>query len=1155
MLGNTPTTRGPVFPTEGVNEKLLNEVTDLTAPGHYKFIAQYAPHMRYWRDRDRSQKRLTRRLKAVVNDGEEEESDDDGCRFSRMCSCLFPSLRSGEKKEYNKKEALGFATTSGAKRFFQSIIWEQPMLAMCVWAFLFVCETAMVVLYVLQTTRTFDVSWMHYSERNFSWFAYVQTVLSIVLLSQLFFAYSVSVYTIAVVLLTSGYQIVTFLVAFFAELRWVSRMYVPLFLRCWPMRQYFLFLLDAVAMLRPRNHKLDVIRLSAGPLTYFLAVFFTTGCIFHIHQLFRGQHVNIGVAMYWLMVTISTVGFGDVVPYGPDGRVIAIVIIFFFMAKMPSWIMLVISTMKLLNKFPSYSGRRRHIIVYGHVKYEEAIALLEEVFVVYPMKSVCFCNNNYTPDVKAIGRNPRYRLRSTFLEIRVLDQRTLLRLKVREAAAIIIFPSSGGSTTTRDDDVMLSSVIFQRHAPQVQQFLRLRFGLHVRLLRERNKTVIDQQMKTIMATALLLPGVVPFLVNLVNTSSSHGTSSPTLWKKSEQDNWKELYEYSRRNVFGTHPVPWYFVHIPLSRVIRLMKIHDILIVGVEEGARRLMRLDLEYLLEAEDTLLFLHERGTNTIERALVALEPCENGNNYSHNNTNNSNSGRDGVEPFLSGDAGIRKTFHAVNTYLSPGASQQDLFEFGMDAADSDDDNGKIFYPFNRSFDLNDAEMEGIGHDESPGKFNSSRMETQKIRRKGKKYSPQLDHVRELREKLLSQSFVNKNPCGVPLSELPLGGSLSVLRDLLRCHSCILSDNNSIDQPIGRLEQQINDILTHVAHEYLHGYGASDDPEYFLYIDQVAAFKKPPLQSLYDTYLNKSVSRFELVQMMRCIQAIHDNSRLTVLTVQELSYDFLQWWNRAFGHPLRYIRGLSTLETHLDYALSKGGGITKVRGLLLYSSQLGTWDFDDVPLITVENNIRALLEWASLRQRRDNNGESTELSTSTEQNLVVELQSFKSCVYVTPHHKDEEWRRRGEEQFQYSLAFMMGRCFSTNMLHTIFIHAQRDHRIMQFFEMVLCLRTQTDLFDVNAWCNSRQTSPTLFKVCGNQLLHFQTFGDAFAFLLARRSWVAIGVFRQFPQSEAVQGTPRYFITNPSLDMPLRPDDVMYALVATGATSDAHNTY
>ncbi|KEG09334.1 putative Ion transporter channel [Trypanosoma grayi] len=132
----------------------------------------------------------------------------------------------------------------------------------------------------------------------------------------------------------------------------------------------------------------------------------------------------------------------------------------------------------------------------------------------------------------------------------------------------------------------------------------------------------------------------------------------------------------------------------------------------------------------------------------------------------------------------------------------------------------------------------------------------------------------------------------------------------------------------------------------------------------------------------------------------------------------------------------------------------------------------------------------------------------------------------------------------------MMGRCFSSNMLQTIFIHAHRDHRIMQFFEMVLCLETNGDYFDVDAWMNRKKKSPTLFQVCGNQLLHFQTFGDAFSFLLSRRSWVVIGVFRQFPKSEGLPGLPRYFITNPPTEMPLRADDVMYALSLSSATGE-----
>ena len=213
---------------------------------------------------------------------------------------------------------------------------------------------------------------------------------------------------------------------------------------------------------------------------------------------------------------------------------------------------------------------------------------------------------------------------------------------------------------------------------------------------------------------------------------------------------------------------------------------------------------------------------------------------------------------------------------------------------------------------------------------------------------------------------------------------------------------------------------------------------------------------------------------------------------------------------------------------------MTKVRGILLYCSQMGPRDFGDVPIFSVENSVRDLLDWNE--QAREG------LQGVPEQNIVAELQSFLSSIKVSPFHTDSVWRSRGEVNFQDSLAFMMGRCFSSNMLFTLLIHSHRDSRIIKFFEMVLNLTSTAEMFDKAVWTNRTAQSQTLFKLCGNQALHFQTFGDAFEFLISKRQCVAIGVFRLFPASEMLSGTPRYFVTNPPMSMPLLVEDIIYCL-------------
>jgi voltage-gated potassium channel Kch len=63
---------------------------------------------------------------------------------------------------------------------------------------------------------------------------------------------------------------------------------------------------------------------------------------------------SFGLALWWAVVTVGTVGYGDVVPHTPAGRAVAAAVILFSMAFIPTVTALVVAT--LFNKIQ----RRSH---------------------------------------------------------------------------------------------------------------------------------------------------------------------------------------------------------------------------------------------------------------------------------------------------------------------------------------------------------------------------------------------------------------------------------------------------------------------------------------------------------------------------------------------------------------------------------------------------------------------------------------------------------------------------------------------------------------------------------------------------------------------------------------------------------------------------
>ncbi|CAJ1023167.1 Ion channel/Calcium-activated BK potassium channel alpha subunit, putative [Leishmania lindenbergi] len=1063
---------------------------DLTV-SHRSRNQNLPPLKRYWRTRS------VRRNHTQLNELGELENQ---LLPARSLSRLNTTTNSGESD---------FTYISGPKYFFQQLVRQYPLAAFFVWTFLFLVELSMVLLYLIQSTMSYDVTWMHYDTQERSGWFYARTLLSVISLVQLFFAYSLSVMTITVVLITSIYQIIIFFVSIPSNLAWVSCLYVPYFMRCWPMRQYFLFILDSVALMMPRNRKLDLLRLAAGPLTLFICMVFSASGVFRIDQCFQGYPINMAVSIYFVVVTVSTVGFGDVTPQTQDGKAITIVIIFIFIAKMPTFIRVIRSTAKILKAYRSYTGRRNHFIVYGHLNREEVVSILDEVFCLYPMKSVCFCSKWFAPDVLSIGRHPTYRLRSTFLIVDTLDSFALRRMKAQDASAIIILPIREGYSSRVDDDVMLAAIIFERFVPKVPQYVWLRYGLHAKLLKGQRSCVIDEHIKkNIMASALLLPGIVPFLVNLVRSAWAEGVEPADLWTENGIEQWKSQYEYSRRNVLSTCLVPLRFVGATLGRVVANFKYRDVLIVGVEENERRVMRFDLNYRLEEQDVLMAVYERTRNSLSRAL---------------------------EEFSSPGPVNEAAGETYGANFCQGLNSEELLHTNMNSS-------FVFYPYKSSASLCDmvppqtpATSDGADTADKGDGHIDSKPEDEAL------------SLEEVRRALMNIAGIVRAPRGIPLASLQLRRRTAAhLWHLTQRHRGLLLD---LSMPVEDREEalrdvtdQINSSVLKAADMYLAAMSEQDrqamelkhQDEVFLFIDQTSSILRKTTTSVYEDVISQTIAQYELYVMMQCICAVHAHSRLTLLTLRRYPPHFFQTWKDTFGTPLRYIRGQGSLDSHLNYALTVDTDVTKVRGILLYCSQMGPRDFGDIPIFSVENSVLDLLEWNE--QTRDG------LSGAREQNIVVELQSFLFSIKVSPFHTDAVWRTRGESNFQDALAFMMGRFFASNMLITILIHSHRDSRIIKFFEMVLNLTSTANMFDKAVWANRSAQSQTLFKLCGNHSLRFQTFGDAFEFLLSKRQCVAIGVFRLFPASEMLSGMPRYFVTNPPMCMPLLMEDIIYCL-------------
>lgn len=1021
---------------------------------------------------------------------------------------------------------------TGVKYFFQIFIRQYSVVTLLVWVFLFLAEAAMVVLYVWESfMEGVGESWRNYDRTEWSYFFWCRVTLSVVLCSQLFFAYSVSIPTISIVILTTMYQLVVCLVALISTKGSITRMYIPFFLRCWPMRQYFLFVLDSIALMSPRRRKLDLFRLASEPLTLFICLLFTTACFFHLDQSFRGYPINIGVALYFVVVTVSTVGFGDVVPHTAEGKAIVIIAVFVFLAQMPLFIQAILSTISIYKSYRSYHGPPGHFMVYGLLTAADVVSILDETFSLYPSTPIVFCNSEFSDDVLALSSNPAYQSRSTFLTIDALNAPSLERIKASSSSGVVIFPLDPSHSPRVDDDVMLAACIMKRRVPSVPQYLWLRYGLHTSLLQKQSVIRENYIKKAILSTALLLPGIIPFLVNLIRSAWTGGADPQELWERKGIWDWKNQYRYSRRQRIGCFACPAAFIGMRLRDIISCHREKDLLMLGVHRPYSPFHGVfpDLEYKVCVVDRLVLIYDPS--------------------SHKNFQHSSSALQEL---------WAEEFHR-------GRVRESFLAFGKD--DAEENGGGSVEVYN-SFCNNEKVFHEGNEENKEIKNNNLRREElttalplspsfcantvipnnlkNEIVESGENYSESGPYGEEekyldadrLKECLCSLQFTVKKPLGVPLEEIQLSAhAVQCLNDLLRRHSDAIVDPYCPHLDRERLENMINNILVHVVYtsqDVENGIPNLTAKDTFIFVDLPSSALGHSNTSVYEEIFSHVIARYELFTMMRRISTIHRESTAVHLTMRKYQKAFVHNWAKAFGSPLRYIRGQTSVAAHLSYACTTASDPAYVRGILLYSSYMGVKKYGDVPIYIVDKALREIIDVCE--KIRSIPGESPE------RNIVVELECFTSCIQLSPFHTDPEWMVRAKENFQDTLSFMSGRCFSANMLITLPFYAHKDSSILGFLNMVLPPSPADEVFDESKWSNSVDHPEVLFHHFRDKRGLFSTFGSAFDYLLKEKSFIAIGIFRLFPQKERLPQSSRYFVTNPSQKAPLVADDIIYCL-------------
>lgn len=237
-------------------------------------------------------------------------------------------------------------------------------------------------------------------------------------------------------------------------------LYVPYFLRSWVLLLRIKSVLKIKTNLLMTDKPVDPLKSKLVHLVGTLIALLYNGmsAFQYCEVTFGDINYSILESLYVVMVTLSTVGYGDITPHTEGSRVVMMLLIVISLAVLPSLLADVLNTLRKRNDWGGYVSESSmpFILLVGSFRPEQVTDILDGFLNTEntePHLNVVFLDiNRPNEELKFLERNSMWGHRIQFIHGSVLDEQTLKRVQARSATAIFTLADQHAVDPNKEDE-------------------------------------------------------------------------------------------------------------------------------------------------------------------------------------------------------------------------------------------------------------------------------------------------------------------------------------------------------------------------------------------------------------------------------------------------------------------------------------------------------------------------------------------------------------------------------------------------------------------------------------------------------------------------------------------------------------------------------